>query len=45
VLVGTTIACGVLVVGYRGWWHALTIPLWIAILSGTVWVVFFWPYG
>ena len=45
VLIGTAVACGVLVVGYRGWWRALTIPLWITIVTGTVWVVFFWPYG
>jgi hypothetical protein len=44
-LIGTAVACVVLVIGYRGWWHALTIPLWIAIVTGTVWVVFFWPYG
>ncbi len=41
VIVGTLIALAALVMSARGWRHLVTVPLWIAILAGSLSVFLF----
>ena len=39
--IGTVVACGVLRYAVRGWWHLLTLPLWVFLLMN-VFVLWWW---